>query len=397
MDQSANEVLLDATVRHQILLLRFSARQAAQAAKLLAESEAELIAMLQTQLTEDGTARLNALLLDIQRLRVAAIERVGGQLRQDMPGLAETESSWEVAALQAAIPVEIARLNTVPVSTLRSLVVSRPINGVPLEGWIGQLAAGDVRRIEQQIRLGVLAGDTNDDIARRIRGTRANNYQDGVLAITRRDAETITRTAVNHVSTEARQATWEANSDIIDGVRWVATLDGRTSPVCQSRDGEVYPIDKGPRPPAHPNCRSTIVPVLKGEAIVGERPSVTDTRGRRQREIDFRQEAHNDVGDAAWKKMTPGQRNAAIKAKREKWTEDNITRVPDTTTYPSWLKGQSAKFQDEVLGPTRGRLFREGVPLDKFVDASGKQYNLDQLKTHLDSDMQDLLDKLRGK
>lgn len=392
MAKSANEVLLDATIKHQIRLLRFSDREAAEAAKLLRQSDAELVALLQAQPTEAAEARLNALLTEIRRMRAAAIASIGGQLRQDMPELAGTEANWEVAAIQAAVPVEVA-LASVPAATLRALVNS-PINGVPLEGWLGQLATRDVQRIEQQLRLGVLAGDTNDEMVRRIRGTRANNFQDGVTAITRRDAETIVRTTVNHVSTEARQATWDANADIIDGVRWVATLDGRTSPVCRSRDGEVYPIDKGPRPPAHPNCRSTVVPVLKGEAIVGDRPSVTDTRTRRQRDIDFRAEAREEAGES-WAKMSVKQRDAAIREKRNQWTQDNISRVPDNVTYQSWLKDQGAKFQDDVLGPTRGRLFREGVQLDRFVDASGRQYNLDQLRGHLDGDMRDLLDRLR--
>lgn len=392
---TANEELLDATVRHQIVVLRFSDRMAADAARLLEASDRELVAMLQTELTEFAEARLNAMLIEVRRLRAAAIQAVDADVRPDLDGLSQVEATWEVGAMGAAIPVDIA-LNTVSPATLRAVVAS-PINGIPLQGWWDRLAAADAQRIEQQLRLGILQGETTDQIVRHIRGTRAAGYSDGVLAITRRDAETVVRTAANHVSTGARQATWDANADIISGVRWVATLDGRTSAVCRSRDGEVYPIDKGPRPPAHPNCRSTVVPVLAGAEIVGDRPTVRDGRTRRKRELDFAQEVRDDVGPKEWSRMSATERRTKVKAKRDAWADENIGSTPSNVTYQDWIKRQPAKFQDEVLGPTRARLFREGgVPLDKFVDASGKQYNLDQLRTRLDQDARELLDRLRG-
>ncbi|WGH15471.1 putative morphogenesis protein [Pseudomonas phage PA_LZ02] len=384
MAKTANEEILDATVRHQIKLLRFSQGEANMAASLLAESDAELMALIQAgNLTEAGEARLRALLADVRRLRSAVAERIQSELEGDMEELAATEAEWETAMLQGATPVAMS-FASVPAVTLKALSAS-PINGVPLEGWLGKMAVNDVSRIEQQLRLGILAGETNDQLVARIRGTKANGYKDGVLDITRREAEMIARTATNHVSTSARQATWEANADIISGVRWVATLDGRTSPVCQSRDGEVYPVDQGPRPPAHPNCRSTVAPVLAGEEIVGERPTITDTRTRAQREVDFRAEAREAAGDK-WKGMSEAERRAAIKARRDKWADENIGQAPTTTNYEKWLRGQSKEFQDDVLGKGKAQLFRDGMPLDKFVDEKGKPYSLQQLKAELEGD-----------
>jgi hypothetical protein len=56
-------------------------------------------------------------------------------------------------------------------------------------------------------------------------------------------------------------------------------------------------------------------------------------------------------------------------------------QVPEAETYQTWLKKKSPAFQDDVLGPTRGKLFREGMPLDRFVDQSGKEYTLAQLRS----------------
>jgi len=56
-------------------------------------------------------------------------------------------------------------------------------------------------------------------------------------------------------------------------------------------------------------------------------------------------------------------------------------QVSEAETYQTWLKKKSAAFQDEVLGPTRAKLFREGMDLDRFVDQSGKEYTLAQLRS----------------
>lgn len=390
---TANETLLDATVRHQIQLLRFSSRMAVDAIKLLEASDREIVTLLAAETTELTGIRLEAMLTEIRRLRRAVIDSVDLGVRPDLDGLGAVEAAWETSAMSTAVPIIGVAFNTVAPAQLRAAVAT-PINGLELKSWWDRLAVADSQRIEQQLRLGLVQGETNAQIVKRIRGTRAMNYTDGVLAITKRDAETVVRTAANHVSTAARQSVWEANADIIQGIRWVATLDGRTSSSCRARDGEVYPINKGPRPPGHPNCRSTVVPVLAGEQLVGDRATVRDTRTRRQQEIDFRADAQAKAG-SNWANMTAKERNAAVRNEREAWAQENIGQAPSNLTYQTWLKRQPASFQDEVLGPTRGRLFRDGLELDKFVDSSGKQFNLDQLRTTLDSDQKELLDRLR--
>lgn len=383
MAKTANEELLDASIRHQIHVLRFSEGEAKVAAKLLADSDAELMTLLAKELTEDGAASLNKTLYEIRRLRQNLAKQLSGVLQSDLDELAVAEADWEMAALEGSIPVQMSFSSVAP--SLLKAVASTPISGVPLEGWLEKMSVNDISRIEQQVRLGVLEGNTIDQITRRLRGTKAMDFADGILKTTKREAEMIARTAVNHVSTAARQSVWDANADILEGLRWVSTLDGRTSDVCASRDGTVYPLDSGPRTPGHPNCRSTMAPVVKGEKIVGTRATVTDTRTRRQREIDFRAEAKTAAG-SKWSSMSTSQRNEAIAFRRQNWINENIGSVPNKVNYQKWLEGQSEAFQNDVLGPGKAALFRQGVPLDKFVDANGKPYSLQDLKTSLAGD-----------
>lgn len=130
-----------------------------------------------------------------------------------------------------------------------------------------------------------------------------------------RSGDALVRTAVQHVSSVARQAVAEANADIVAGVRMVATLDSRTSSVCRSLDGRVFPVDSGARPPFHINCRTSFVLVLKAEHAGRE---------------------------------AQGKRALAGGA------------VSDGLSYYEWLGKQPAAFQDEVQGRTRGVLFRSG-------------------------------------
>lgn len=132
---------------------------------------------------------------------------------------------------------------------------------------------------------------------------------------------------------------------------FVATLDANTTPLCQSLDGGVYDVDDGPQPLLHYNCRSIRVPYIDGGAI-GDRPATTAT----MKSLD------GLTGNA-----------------RRKAAAEMTGRVPARTTYQTWLQGQSKDFQDEVLGPTRGDLFRSGVKLTQFVDSAGDQLTLDEL------------------
>lgn len=62
-------------------------------------------------------------------------------------------------------------------------------------------------------------------------------------------------------------------------------------------------------------------------------------------------------------------------------TRMNLARMKERTTYQQWLKAQAADVQDDVLGKTKAKLFRVGgLTVDRFVDASGKEYTLEELK-----------------
>jgi SPP1 gp7 family putative phage head morphogenesis protein len=384
MAKTANQSLYEATVRHQVHLLRFSEGQARNAAAALNQAEQELLERIAGEMAKGlDPQRLNSLLGAIQELRAKAFGTLSAQMQEELKKLAETEASWEDTALKGSSPVQL-NLATVPLETLHAAVAA-PIAGIPLDGWLDSMKASEATKLQQAVTQAVLQGQSIDDLVRRIRGTKANGFKDGIMSTTTRSAEALARTAVNHVSNSARQLVWEANSDVVRALRWTSTLDGRTSDLCKSRDGHVAPIGDtgilpsdqplvpaGARPPAHFNCRSVMVALLDGVELAGDRPFVMDARTRADREKAFKAEAK--------------ERGVPIQQIRQEWADKYVGRVPSATSYQDWLKGQPKEFQNEVLGVGKAELFRSGVPLERFVDKSGKVLTLKQLQAEIAGD-----------
>lgn len=384
----ANQEYFDAAVRHQVDIRRFTAGQIVAVNAILVKADRELVIQLRARLERLGlpaarndfsAKRMKQLLDDIRVARAEVMRRISELASDNLTDLAKLEAGVETTMIEEAVPIEIA-LATVNLKTIEAIVHQSPFEGQILGDWFKQLSALDQQRLQQIVTMGIVNGENNEEIIRRVIGTRKAGYNDGILAITRRNAETIVRTAANHVSNEARERVWEDNSDIISHERWVSVLDGRTTPICQARDGQTFPVGEGPRPPAHFNCRSVMVGVLDGAGIVGERPFVLDTRRRPAREADFTAQAKEEAG-GDWSKMSAKERREAVAAKRQAWQRENIGQVPAATTYQEWLGRQTAGFQDKVLGPKRGALFRKGgLKLSQFVDRAGNTLTLAELK-----------------
>lgn len=333
---TVNETLRDLSVRQAHFVERFKGGEARKLVAFYQRMESDLLAKLARR---DPTAvrgryttlRLVKLLEDVREVLDGYGREYRADLLSSLDGFAEMEAGALVTQIAIASPVAIETVLP-SAAQVRAAIRSQPFQGRLLKEYFEALDAATYARVRDAIRLGVAQGETMAQIAQRIRQA---------TQISRRSAELVTRTAVSHVSNVARQATYEDNDDVISGVQWVATLDTRTSDLCKGLDGKVFPIDKGPRPPAHFRCRSSTTPVL-----------------RSYRDLGF------DVDDA------PEATRASMNG-----------QVAESTTYSDWLKRQPASVQDEALGKTKGALFRRGgLPLEKFTDRTGAELNLDQLR-----------------
>ncbi|WP_312910950.1 phage head morphogenesis protein [Stutzerimonas nitrititolerans] len=347
---TANEKLADLAIGHQIYLQRYGGGVVRRFIALLNRVDDDLFARLAEALErlppESFTVqRLDQMLVQVQQLNAQAYRAAGEELDQALLELAGYEGSYQHRTIQAVLPAAVAgqlTVSGVSASQVHAAAMARPFQGKLLREALKDIEAARAERIRDAIRMGFVEGETIGQMVRRLRGTRALKYADGLLAIDRRGAEALVRTAVNHTANYARQATFEANADLIQEWQFLATLDGRTTLTCASLSGKKFKIGTGPQPPRHWGCRSTSVPVLA---------SAWEALGLSKSEIDPGTQASMD-----------GQLAADI-------------------SYGQWLKSKPAAFQDEVLGAERGKLFRNGgLTVDRFTDSRGKVYTLDELR-----------------
>lgn len=213
-----------------------------------------------------------------------------------------------------------------------------PINGkmgISLNEMLKSFESDEAKKITNAIRLAHAENMPNSKLIQMIRGSKANRYQDGILATTTRHAKTLANTGTAIMETEAKMAFINDNKDLIKGIKVVATLDRRTSPICRSRDGLVMPLDKAVYPPYHFNCRSSFEIIYDG-----------------------------------------------YESPKNRASESGVT---ENVSYYEWLKKQTPDYQDEVLGKTRGKLFRDGgMSAEKFkslqLDKNFTPLTLEQMR-----------------
>ena len=310
----------------------------------------------------------------------------------ELQGIAELQSEFVTQQLRKALPEGIANsaVNTVEISPqfAQSVVTTDPtqlnvvalsddlfaaVNGAPqtfsltaAQGATITLPNGEVvskafrgiatsqaERFSQVVRNGLLTGETTPDIAKRLIGSLQFGEEAktvGQLAAAGGQATqvadnqilTLIRTSINQVANTASQQVYEANQDITQKYRYIATLDTKTSAICRALDGREFDYGKGPMPPQHFNCRSTTVPIIDPNILP---PSTTATRASKD-----------------------GQ-------------------VPANETYGEWLAKQPRATQADALGPGKvayfNRLANKYGPTDaiaKLVKDDGSELTLAQLR-----------------
>jgi len=331
----ALEIQINHATRDQVYLERLKSAEVKRADELLRKVDAEIRAQLSgVDLPDYKRAQLEDLLKSVDKDLASLYAAYGKELQGSFGEIAGLTANRETQFLNHIAPEGVS-FSKPTVARLAAAVRTAPLSvkgynaGKLLGPFIDDMSKNQRDLFTGSIRQGYYQGKSTPDIIKAIRGTKAANYTDGLLQIAKRDAEAIVRTGIQHVAAVAKNEVYENNSDLVIGYEWVSTLDNRTSQTCRSLDGLVFKPGKGPLPPAHINCRSTTVPKL----------------------------------DPAYDWLDEGATRAARGPDGKSRTD-----VPANKSYYEWLKGQPAEFQDDALGPTLGKLFRDGgLPADEFA------------------------------
>lgn len=80
--------------------------------------------------------------------------------------------------------------------------------------------------------------------------------------------QVLTRTGVQDAANTGALTAMRQNGGVVEAYEWLTARDERVCPICAPRDGKRYTLDTWERPPIHPQCRCSLVPVLKDGAGV---------------------------------------------------------------------------------------------------------------------------------
>lgn len=337
-----NNQLIDTAIRHAVLLEQLKAGELNNLQAYYKEIDKIIREMLTRRELQDYARKAyQQFLKDLQKEIQDVLSDASSSINNKLIDIAVYEVAFEEKSLTKILEKNLKSVAKTPlVSSLTNapLQVSGASAGKTVKEIINSIPT-ESQRLVNAVKVGYVQGKTNNEIISYIRGTKTNKYTDGILNVTKKNIDSSVRTLISHTATVAKEEVYKANDDIITGVQWVSTLDRRTTATCRFLDGKVFDQGSGPRPPIHYNCRSTVIPITRLSALFNK---------------------------GATRASETGQVSADL-------------------TYYEWLGRQSSAFQDQALGTTRGKLFREGgLTLEQFaelqLDRSFRPITLERMK-----------------
>lgn len=340
---STRRALIDAATKHQVFIQRYGGGVFKEIQPFLKELLDGVEKMfLDMPLAMDTYIRRNRIIFEINQLQQITQKNIEAKINTQMRALAEyevdfTKRLYENNTISAnyVVPTKKQVLDAAFTSIMDARPGFKGTKGLTIGGALEKFGVAKAAELTKTIRTGFALGSSTPEIAEKVTAIIGQKFV--------RESETLTRTITNHIANQSRNSFYKANSNVLDLYRVIATLDGRTTLTCQALDGQTFTDKDWQPPPYHYNCRTTFIRIPKAEYDIG-----ADRTGQR----------------------------AARNLKTNK-----TTTVSAETTYNSWLKAQDPKFQNEILGPTRAKLFRNGMSVDKFVDENYQPINLDQLRS----------------
>lgn len=332
---------IDALLTFQLDLFRLDADTRARVLPILTRLERELVGQHagEKPLTEYSKKRVDALLAETRAVVKRYYDEAQRELFETTRELGPISARAAAGALDTALPVTISAALP-PDDALRAIAGDIIIQGATQAGWWAKQEADTAFRFAAAVRQGLVAGETNAQIIQRVAGKAGFP---GVMEIARNNAAALVQTSVASVANEARMATFAQNEDLIARYRWLTALDSHVCEQCAALADQTWePGDESmPRPPLHFNDRCVLTP---------------ETKTWRELGIDLPEPPDG------------------MRASRD-------GPVPASTTFREFLDRQSPAFQDEVLGPGRAALYRDGkITLADLVNGRGNPLTLKELR-----------------
>jgi SPP1 gp7 family putative phage head morphogenesis protein len=384
---SASDFHVDAATSHAVALLRVGATMRVEALNLLVDLQSEL----------DGTLKKMGDLPTYQGKQWQETKKAADLLIGEAYGLigkTQDKSLSKIVLIEAKnTDATINKLVGVKVldgqisTPLLSQLVKQPIVfGAPAAAWWDGQAEDLKTKFQSEIGKGILLGETNAQLRKRILGVLPGEANEGsLMAQKRRQAEALVRTSVISVSNSAKLASYEARKDIIKGIQWIATLDSRTTTTCRALDGlqwrfpDYEPVghDKVfPGATAHWQCRSTQIPVLYSWAELSGKKLPSLDGATFEERVKAKLKAKG-MSEEQLAKVTVNTR-ASLDG-----------QVSNQTDFEGWAKTRTPDEIEAILGPGRFTLWKAGkITMADMTDQNNRPLSLNELEDMVDTGKQ---------
>ena len=363
---SVNDSLFDATVRHAVYFEQLKNHEVRQLVAFLNDNVLpDVISSLERHLEDVVNGRRRGLfqrmrykrmIKELKAVITSGMGKLSAESKRRLAKLYVAESEWAASSLSQHIPLDIA-YDTLSLQMANAAIKHNPMHGRFVGDWYKSLGDNVARLVQDQINIGISTGEGINRITQRLTGARRGMYSGNapLAGQLRRNVRTLVRTTASDVAAQARSEFYGQHSDVIKRIRWVSVLDVRTSDICQTLDGVEWKLGEERRPPAHHQCRSTTVPIVKSWKELGLSDKTDNIKVSRL----YRKYNIDDFGNV--KKGMTGT-------------------ISENVTYKDWFARQKPAVQDVILGKTRGRAYRSGkISYNNFFD-NGRMMTLEQLK-----------------
>lgn len=377
-----DDTIPEAYAIHTINILRLAEGHRQKAHEALLDLEGHLIGKVATAKNLNQQARLEALLKQTQGTIGKTYDTIAANHGKDLAGIAALEGKQARKVIGAAIGADVLSVGTTP-NQLAAVAKDDTLLGHSSKAWWKQQDARLQHNFAGQMRQGILSGETNDQLVRRVRGTAKNDFNDGIMAASRRDATAIVRSSAISTSNTARLETLRSMDDVVKAIQWLSTLDGKTTLICIGLSGLTWTVDTlepighskaFPGVTAHWNCRSTQIPVLK---------SWQDLTKKKLPSLDGQELEKRVKAKLAARGMNAKQIEA-VKIHSRASMDGQVNKA---VGFDDWLTTKDDTFIDDLLGPGRARLWNRGngqVPLSALTDQTNRPLTLKQLAAQIE-------------
>jgi hypothetical protein len=267
MSENISDKFADVYTARAVDLQRFSEHVRVRTLGYLEELERELVRLLRENdptapaLTVWRKRRLEQLLKDARAAITTVYRTMSAASSKEIRPLVQSEAAFVGKTLNATVGVDIATVRFTP-EMVTSIMRDTLIEGAPSREWWKRQSASLTRSFTDQMRQGVLQGESLGDLVRRVRGTATGKrnvywigeppkrkiyveFSGGIMDTGTRQAEALVRTSVQAISNEARYQSLEQNEDVVRGVQALVTLDNRTSVTCMARSSAAWDLKTG--------------------------------------------------------------------------------------------------------------------------------------------------------